>query len=120
MTTNTTLAVDVLLHTDAIQATVTDRRPDVVTTLVPLTDLQRQGFVTDAWTIGFRAIMNAHRNAEESRLADVGKSILKDVDRELEAYVVRQQDLMLQLLKNYFDPKDGLSLIHISEPTRPY
>jgi hypothetical protein len=35
-TTNTTLAVDVLLNTDALQATVTDRRADVVGTLVPL------------------------------------------------------------------------------------
>lgn len=113
MNTNTTLAVDVLLQADAIQATVTDRRPDVVTTLVPLTDLQRQGFVSDAWTIGFRAIMNAHRNAEESRLADVGKSILNDVDRELDAYVVRQQNVMVQLLKTYFDPKDGQVAVRI-------
>jgi hypothetical protein len=113
MTTNTTLAVDVLLHTDAIEATVTDRRPDVVTTLVPMNEAQRQGFVSDAWTIGVRAIMNAHRNAEEARLADVGKSILEDVDRELEAYVVRQQEVMVQMLKRYFDPKDGQVAVRI-------
>lgn len=113
MTTNTTLAVDVLLHTNAIEATVTDRRPDVVTTLTPLTEAQRQGFVSDAWTIGVRAIMNAHRNADEARLADVGKSILEDVDRELEAYVVRQQEVMVQMLKRYFDPKDGQVAVRI-------
>jgi hypothetical protein len=113
MTTNTTLAVDVLLQTDAIEATVTDRRPDVVTTLVPMNEAQRQGFVSDAWTIGVRAIMNAHRNADEARLADVGKSILEDVDRELEAYVVRQQEVMVQMLKRYFDPKDGQVAVRI-------
>lgn len=113
MTTNITLAVDVLLRTDAIEATVTDRRADVVATLVLLSDAQRQGLVTDAWTVGVRAIMNAHRNAEEARLVDVGKSILEDVDRELETYVVRQQDLLVQMLKRYFDPKDGQVAIRL-------
>lgn len=112
-TTNTTLAVDVLLNTDALQATVTDRRADVVGTLVPLNEAQRKGFVADAWTIGFRAIMNAHRNAEEARLADMGKSILEDVDRELDGYVLRQQEMMVQMLKRYFDPKDGQVALRI-------
>jgi hypothetical protein len=113
MSTSSPLDVEVLLETDAIQATVTDRRADVVTTLVPLNEAQRQGFVTDAWTIGVRAIMNAHRNADEARLADVGKSILEDVDRELETYVVRQQEVFVQMLKRYFDPKDGQVAVRI-------
>ena len=115
MNTNTTLAVDVLLHADAIEATVTDRRPDVVTSLLALSEAQRQGFVTDAWTIGVRAITNAHRNADEARLADVGKSLLEGVDRELEAYVVRQQDVLVQMLKRYFDPKDGQVALRIED-----
>jgi hypothetical protein len=115
MNTNTTLAVDVLLHADAIEATVTDRRPDVVTSLLALSEAQRQGFVTDAWTIGVRAITNAHRNADEARLVDVGKSLLEGVDRELEAYVVRQQDVLVQMLKRYFDPKDGQVALRIED-----
>jgi gas vesicle protein len=114
MTTNIpALAVDVLLQGAAIQTNVTDRRVDVLATLVPLDDAQRQSFVTDAWTVGVRAIMNAHRNAEEARLADIGKSILEDVDRELESYIVRQQELLVQMLKRYFDPKDGQVAIRI-------
>lgn len=113
MTTNATLAALVRLETDSIEATVTDRRADVITTLVPLNDTQRQGFATDAWTIGVRAIMNAHRNAEEARLADIGKSVLEDVERELQNYVVRQQDVLVQVLKRYFDPKDGQVAVRI-------
>lgn len=113
MTTNTALAVDILLEASSIEATVTDRRADVVATLVPLNEAQRQGFVADAWTIGVRAIMNAHRNAEEARLQDVGKNMLADVDRALEAYVARQQELSLQMLKRYFDPKDGQVAVRI-------
>jgi hypothetical protein len=113
MTTNASIAVDVLLGSDSISATVTDRRADVVAALVPLSVAQRDGFVVDAWTVGVRAIMNAHRNADEARLADVGKSILEDVDRELETYVVRQQDVLVQMLKRYFDPKDGQVAVRI-------
>src|SRR5262245_57146173 len=113
MTANTTLAVDAFIERDALQATVTDRRADVVSALLPMNEAQRQGLVTDAWTVGVRAILNAHRNAEEARLADVGKSILEDVDRELEAYVVRQQDVIMHMLRRYFDPKDGQVALRI-------
>jgi hypothetical protein len=113
MTTNTTLAALVRVETDSLEAAITDRRADVITALVPLEDTQREGFVTDAWTIGVRAIMNAHRNAEEARLADIGKSVIEDVERELQSYVVRQQDVLVQMLKRYFDPKEGQVAVRI-------
>jgi hypothetical protein len=113
MSTNASLAVDILLADDSISATVTDRRADVVAALVPLSAAQRAGLVVDAWTVGVRAILNAHRAADEARLVDVGKSILEDVDRELETYVVRQQDALVQTMKRYFDPKDGQVAVRI-------
>jgi hypothetical protein len=113
MSINSTLAINVVLQQEALDASIRDSRADVVSTLVPFTEAQRESFVADAWTIGVRALMNAHRNAEESRLAEVGKSILEDVDRELHAYVVRQQELLVQMLKRYFDPADGQVALRI-------
>lgn len=113
MTQESSLAVAVAVEPTTVEASITDSRPEIVTTLLPLTDAQRRGFVTDAWTIGLRAIMNAHRNAEEARLADVGKTILNDVDRELQGYVTRQRDLLVEILKRYFDPNDGQVAIRI-------
>lgn len=113
MSSASPLDVGVVMENEAIQAVVTDRRADVVTTLVRLSEAQREGFVTDAWTIGVRAIMNAHHNADEARLADVGKAILEDVDRELGTYVVRQQEVLVQMLKRYFDPQDGQVAVRI-------
>lgn len=113
MTTQSTLAVAITVDSAAVEATITDSRPEIVTTLVPLTDAQRRGFVTDAWTIGLRAILNAHRAADEARLADVGNSMLKDVDRELQGYVTRQRDVLVEILKRYFDPKDGQVAVRI-------
>jgi hypothetical protein len=113
MTQESSLAIAVAVEPTTVEASITDSRPEIVTTLLPLTDAQRRGFVTDAWTIGLRAIMNAHRHAEEARLADVGKSILSDVDRELQDYVTRQRDLLVEILKRYFDPNDGQVAVRI-------
>src|SRR6187431_2554476 len=107
MTTQSALIIDVQVDVASIAASVSDSRPDVVATLIPLGESQRLGFVADVWTVGVRAIMNAHRNAEEARLADVGKGILDDLDKELDGYVVRQRDVLVEMLKGYFDPKDG-------------
>lgn len=107
MATRTALSITVVVSEAIVQATVSDTRPDAVATLVPLDDGQRSGFVADVWAIGFRALMNAHRNAEEARLADVGKAIVQDFDKALDTQVVRQRDQMVQLLRQYFDPNDG-------------
>jgi len=107
MSTQSALAIDVQVDAATLQASICDSRSDVVNSLVPFDEAQRRGFVADAWTVGVRAIMNAHRNAEESRLADVGKTILADLDKELDTHVVRQRDLLVEMLKRYFDPNDG-------------
>lgn len=113
MTTQSALAIDVQVAASTIAATVSDSRPDVVATLVPLCESRRVGFVTDVWTVGIRAIMNAHRNAEEARLADVGKGIMVELDKELGAHVVRQRDVLVEMLKRYFDPNDGQVAVRI-------
>ncbi|MDX2054760.1 MAG: hypothetical protein SFV15_20325 [Polyangiaceae bacterium] len=107
MLTQSPLAIDVQMDTSNLDASIRDSRSDVVSTLLPLDEGQRRSFVADAWTVGVRAIMNAHRNAEEARLADVGKTILSDLDRELQTHVVRHHDLLVEMLKRYFDPNDG-------------
>lgn len=67
--------------------------------------------------IGLRAVMNAHRLAEESRLEDIGKSIVEDVDTELKNYVHQQQDALVQALKRYLDPSDGQFVTRIDAAT---
>lgn len=96
-----------------VEARLVDRRPDTVSAFAALKEDQRRSLVTDAWTVGLRALVNAHRQAEEARLADIGKSLLADVDRELETYVVRQQDVLVEILRRYFDPKDGQVAVRI-------
>ncbi|MEO7032381.1 MAG: hypothetical protein ABI548_00990 [Polyangiaceae bacterium] len=113
MTTQSALTIDVHVDAATIAATVSDSRADVVATLIPLGESQRLGFVADVWTIGFRAIMNAHRNAEEARLADIGKGILDGLDKELDDHVVHQRDVLVEMLKRYFDPKDGQVALRI-------
>lgn len=104
---NASLAIQVALSEDTLSTTIEDRRPDAVSTFKPLPDPQRTALAGDAWMIGLRAVMNAHRLAEESRLEDVGKSIVEDVDAELKNYVQQQQESLVHALKRYFDPSDG-------------
>lgn len=113
MTTQSALTIDVQVDAATIVASVSDSRTDVVATLVPLDESQRLGFVADVWTVGVRAIMNAHRNAEEAKLADIGKGILDGLDKELDDHVVRQRDALVEMLKRYFDPKDGQVALRI-------
>lgn len=101
------LELDLVATEEAVDAHIVDRRPDALAAFAPLSVSQRRSLATDAWTVGLRALVNAYRQAEESRLADIGKSMVADLDRELEGYVVRQQEVLVQMLKRYFDPRDG-------------
>ena len=113
MTTQSAYAVAITVDPSVVEDAITDSRPEIVIPVVLLTGARRRGFVTDAWTTGLRAILNAHRAADEARLADVGKSMMKDVDRELQGYVTCQRDLLVEILKRYFDPKDGQVAVRI-------
>jgi hypothetical protein len=107
MNTQAALTVLVNVDTNAVEAHIRDNRTDVLTAFAPLNDAQRAGLVTDAWTIGLRALLNAHRQAEESRLQDVSKTLKEDLDRQLAAYIEQQQATFVQVLARYFDPRDG-------------
>ncbi len=107
MNTQAPLAVLVDVEADAIEAHIRDHRVDSLAVFTPLSESQRTGLVTDAWTLGLRALMNAYKQAEESRLQDIGKALKEDLDKHLAVYVERQQSNLVQVLARFFDPRDG-------------
>ena len=107
MTTQAPLTVLVGVEADVVEAHIRDRRTDAVSVFEPLNEAQRVGLVTDAWTVGLRALMNAYKQAEEARLQDIGRTLSEDLERQLAAYVERQQATFVQVLARYFDPRDG-------------
>jgi hypothetical protein len=107
MNTQSNLSVFVEVAPSAIDARIRDERGEAMSVFAPLTTEQRAGLVTDAWTVGLRALMNAYKQAEESRLVDIGRTLKEDLDKQLEAYVERQQSTFVQVLARYFDPRDG-------------
>jgi hypothetical protein len=77
---------------------------------------QREQFAIDAWVIGLRAIANAHAQAQEARLTDVGRTLLQDIGQQLEAHVQSQEETIAGALRRYFDPTDG----QVSERLRAF
>jgi len=105
--TNTMLSADVRYSSDEVAAEMRDRRPDSLTLFGTLDEAQRQQLASDAWTIGLRALHNAHTAAQESKLKDIGESLVGDIGRQLSAHVERQQETIAEVLGRFFDPKDG-------------
>ena len=101
------LAVTVLASSEVVTAEVRDSRPDAVSIFCELSERQREQLAQDAWSIGLRALANAHSQAQEARLQDVGTSLLEDIDRQLKAHVEAQQQTIATVLGRFFDPKDG-------------
>jgi len=90
-----------------VLAEITDCRPDSVAVFGQLSESQREQLALDACAIGLRALVNVHAEAREARLADVGASLLDDLDRQLTAHVEEQQRTIATILDRYFDPNDG-------------
>jgi len=107
MNTQAPLTVLVDVETDTVEAHIRDQRADALSVFAPLNDAQRTGLVADAWSIGLRALTNAYKQAEESRLSDIGRTLKDDVEKQLGAYIERQQSTFVQVLARYFDPRDG-------------
>ena len=101
------IEVSVVYASEEVSADVRDRRPDSLTLFGDLDEIQREQLVLDAWTIGLRALHNAHAAAQESKLKDVGAALVADIDRQLRAHVDTQQETMAAVLGRFFDPKDG-------------
>ncbi len=107
MNTQAPITVLVDVETDAVEAHIRDHRADALSVFAPLNQVQRTGLVADAWSIGLRALINAYKQAEESRLSDIGKTLKEDVEKQLGAYIEKQQTTFVQVLARYFDPRDG-------------
>jgi hypothetical protein len=103
----TQLEASVVLDAAAVRAEVIDRRLDAVELFTQLSEAQQEQLALDAWSIGLRALRNAHVQAQEARLADVGASLLEDLDGQLKAHVEEQQRTIASVLAKYFDPSDG-------------
>jgi hypothetical protein len=101
------LRVSVLFSSDEVAADVRDTRPDSVTLFGDLDGAARDQLAFDAWTIGLRALGNAHAAAQEANLKDVGATLLGDIDRQLRAHVEQQQQTIGAVLARFFDPNDG-------------
>lgn len=101
------LQVSVIFTSEEVAADLRDRRPDSVSLFGDLDEVARDQLAFDAWTLGLRALGNAHAAAQESKLKDVGASLLTDIDRQLRAHVQQQQTTIGAVLARFFDPKDG-------------
>ena len=101
------LEVSVLASSDFVHAEICDRRLETVNLFGGLSESQRQQLVHDSWSIGLRALANAHAQAQESKLQDIGAALSDDIDKQLRAHVESQQKTIETVLQRFFDPKDG-------------
>ena len=107
MNTQAPITVLVDVEVDTIEAHIRDRRVEALALFAPLNDEQRGGLVKDAWSLGLRALTNAYKQADESRLADIGRTLKQDIDTQLVAHVERQQAAVVEVLGRFFDPREG-------------
>ncbi|HTG35012.1 MAG TPA: hypothetical protein VLB76_19015 [Thermoanaerobaculia bacterium] len=101
------LQISVAFTSEEVAADLRDRRLDSIALFEDLDEPARDQLALDAWTIGLRALANAHAAAQESKLKDVGASLLTDIDRQLHAHVEQQQQTIGAVLARFFDPNDG-------------
>ena len=102
-----TLQVTVVFTSEEVSADLQDRRPDSIALFEELDEAARDQIALDAWTIGLRALANAHAAAQESKLKDIGASLLADIDRQLRVHVDEQHQKIGDVLARFFDPNDG-------------
>ncbi len=98
---------EVIIHPTSVVATLTDHRPDTLHVFGELAEAQRRQLASDAWLVGLRALMNAHAQAQEARLQDVGQTLLNDIQHELEARLTTHHQFLERVLREYFDPTGG-------------
>lgn len=90
-----------------VEVTLRDPRHDTLQTFQELVPTQQEQLAHDAWHVGLRALMNAYRQAEEAKLADVGTALVRDLDDQLRAHAEAQEKALATALGRYFDPEDG-------------
>ena len=82
-----TISAEITLEHEVVGVNLSDMRSDALALFQATAEDRRAQLAEDAWVIGLRALRNAYAQAEESRLQDIGKSLLSDMDRELKAHV---------------------------------
>lgn len=102
-----TISAEITLEHEVVDVNLSDMRSDALALFQATAENRRAQLAEDAWVIGLRALRNAYAQAEESRLQDIGKSLLSDMDRELKAHVETQQHTIKGALAEFFDPNDG-------------
>lgn len=109
MNTNddTLFSAQVQVQSSQVEAHIRDRRGDTTGLFAELAEQERQQLAQDAWSIGLRALGNAYSQARESRLSEVGESLLGDMTRSLEEQLRVQQKTLQETLARFFDPSDG-------------
>lgn len=107
MTRSHQLEVSLVCSAEEVAAEIRDRRPASLALFGELDPLRRELLALDAWSIGLRALHNAHLAAEESRLKDVGQELLGEIDRHLRSHVERHQETIATVLTRFFDPREG-------------
>jgi len=101
------LLINVDASPETIRVDIGDGRSESLSLFEPLGEEQRLQLASDAWSIGLRALANAYSQAQESRLQDIGKSLLEDVDHQLKSHIEVQKATIAQVLTQFFDPRDG-------------
>lgn len=101
------ITVSVFFASDEVAVEVRDRRPDVLSLFGDVEEPVRDQLALDAWAVGLRALANARAAAQESKLRDVGTTLLGDIDRHLKLYVEQQQATIGAVLARFFDPNEG-------------
>jgi hypothetical protein len=92
---------------EMVAADIRDQRLDTVGLFSQLAEAQREQLASDAWSIGLRALANAHARAQEARLQDIGKELIGEIDRQLKTHIEDQQQTIATVLGRFFDPRDG-------------
>ncbi len=100
-------SLDVACDGSSVRATIVDSRPEVVAVFSDCTPAEQVDLAGQSWSVGSRSILRAQRLAEESRLADIGRTLCDDLEEKLEGQAKLQQQRFEAALTSYFDPKDG-------------
>jgi len=101
------LAANVEIAEASLRACVEDGRTETREIFENLSEEQRNALAVDAWTVGLRALSNAYREARESRLQDIGKTVLEDMDSQLKSMLALQEKQLRDALAQFFDPTSG-------------
>jgi hypothetical protein len=101
------LTLDLNATSEEVAVRIADRRPASLTLFGDLSEEQGHQLATDAWTVGLRALANAYAQAQETRLQDIGKALVDEIDQQLKAHVAGQQQTIATVLGKFFDPTDG-------------